>query len=814
MKKNLALTVLSFLLLAFTATAQTSGEKKINVLAEKVAPVKSSITGIITDAKTNTPLPGATIFLPDLKKGAIADDKGYFHIASINNGKYLIEISYQGFASVIENIENNGETTHNYSLQPTVVEQEAVTVTGVSFATRTKQNPQPVSIIKHNDLLNTSYGNIMDALAKTVPGLSVLTTGPAISKPFIRGLGYNRVVTVNDGVRQEGQQWGDEHGIEIDDYSVQRVEVLKGPASLMYGSDAIAGVINIQSQLPAPEGSLRVNLESEYQTNNRLRGFYGNIGGTKNGFSWNAYGDYKGAQDYKNKYDGYVFNSKFYNKNFGGMIGYAGSWGSSKILLTNFDQRLGIVEGNRDETTGQFIKPLPGGEEGIANNTDFRKIIPEVPFQHIRHFKITSDNTFNIGKNRLDLVVGFQRNRRQEFGNPDNINTPNAYFDLKTMNYAVRLHLPSAKNFKTSIGVNGMYQTNTNGSADVIIPNYNLFDAGIFVYNQFTKDKLSLSGGVRFDNRHVEGKSMIVDGVQKFEQFSHNFSNVSGSVGLAYQATEKTTLKMNFARGFRAPNFAELASNGAHEGTNRYEVGNTNLKSEVSVQADAGIETASEHVSLSASVFYNNITNFIFYEKLANGAGGDSVITNPENGNDLTVYRFDQQDAHLYGAEFHVDIHPHPLDWLHFENTFSYTIGKFNTALAGTTNLPFIPAARLVSELRGNFLSKGKTLKNLYISVSDDYTFKQDNPFTGYNTETATGSYVIVNAAVGTDIINKGKQLFSIHLSASNLADVAYQNHLSRLKYTSVNNVTGRQGVYEMGRNFSIKINVPLSFKI
>lgn len=806
--------VINTLLWVLTATAQTSEEAKINSLAKATAPVKSSISGIITDGKTNVPLPGATIFLPDLKKGAIADDKGYFRIASVNNGKYLIEISYQGFASVIENIEISGETVRNYSLQPTVVEQEAVTVTGVSFATRTKQNPQPVSIVKHDDLLNAAFGNIMDALAKTVPGLSVLTTGPAISKPFIRGLGYNRVVTVNDGVRQEGQQWGDEHGIEIDDYSAQRVEVLKGPASLMYGSDAIAGVINIQSQLPAPEGSLRANFESEYQTNNRLRGFYGNIGGTKNGFSWNAYGDYKGAQDYKNKYDGYVFNSKFYNKNFGGMVGYAGSWGSSKILLTSFDQHLGIVEGDRDELTGQFIKPLPGGNDGIATDADFKRIIPEVPFQHIRHFKLTSDNTFNIGKNRLDLVVGFQRNQRQEFGNADNTNTPNAYFDLKTMNYAVRFHLPSAKNFKTSIGVNGMYQTNTNRAADVIIPNYNLFDAGIFIYNQYTKDKLSLSGGLRFDNRHVEGKSMMVNGEQKFNRFAHNFSNVSGSVGLAYQAAPKTTLKMNIARGFRAPNFAELASNGAHEGTNRYEVGNTDLKSEVSVQADAGIEIASEHVSLSASVFYNNISNFIFYEKLANSAGQDSIIHDAESGNDLNVYRFDQHNAHLYGAEFHVDIHPHPLDWLHFENTFSYTIGRFNTALAGTTNLPFIPAARLVSELRGNFFSKGKSLKNLYISVSDDYTFKQNNPFTGYNTETATGSYVIVNAAVGTDIMNKGKQIFSIHLSASNLGDAAYQNHLSRLKYTSVNNVTGRQGVYEMGRNFSIKINVPLSFKI
>ena len=161
-----------------------------------------------------------------------------------------------------------------------------------------------------------------------VPGVNAVSTGPAISKPFIRGLGYNRVLTINDGVRQEGQQWGDEHGIEIDDYSVQRVEVLKGPASLMYGSDAIAGVINIISQQPAPEGTIKANFVSEYQTNNALRGFYGNIGGTKNGFSWNAYGTYKGAEDYKNKYDGYVFNSKFNNKNFGGMIGYGRQLGA------------------------------------------------------------------------------------------------------------------------------------------------------------------------------------------------------------------------------------------------------------------------------------------------------------------------------------------------------------------------------------------------------------------------------------------------------------------------------------------------------
>lgn len=775
---------------------------------------KSSLSGFIKDAKTKATLPGATIYFPDLKVGTISDDKGYFHISSITDGKHLIEISYQGYATFIDNIEINGETTLDFSLQPSIMEQEGVTVTGTSFATRLKQSPQPVKVLKQSDLQNVASTNLVDALSKLVPGVTALSTGPAIAKPFIRGLGYNRVLVVNDGIRQEGQQWGDEHGIEIDDYSVQRIEVLKGPASLMYGSDGIAGVINIQSQVPVPEGTGKFNFTSEYQTNNRLRGFYGNIAGTKHGFSWNLYGTYKGAEDYKNKYDGYVFNSKFYNSNFGGMIAYNGNWGNSRLLVSNFDQHLGIIEGERDSATGQFLKPLPGGEEVIATNADFKKIKPETPSQHIQHFKATSDNVFNIGKSRLDVVLGFQRNQRQEFGNPDASTIANAYFDLKTINYALRFHLPSNKNWKTSLGITGMHQQNTNKGEEVLIPNYNFFDIGGFIYSQYTKDKLSVSGGVRFDNRHINSDAMIVDAEPKFSAFEKNFSNLSGSIGLAYEVSKEVTLKANAARGFRAPNLAELASNGAHEGTNRYEIGNNNLKSEVSFQIDAGAEIATEHISLNASIFYNNISHFIFYEKVQNANGGDSILTDPESGNELYVFHFNQNDAHLYGAEINLDIHPHPLDWLHFENTFSYTRGQFRDAVDGTKNIPFIPAAKLISELRGNFLSKGKSVKNLYVSISGDYTFAQNNPFTGYNTETATGSYFLLDAGLGADITSKGKTILGIHFTATNLADVAYQNHLSRLKYEPVNNVTGRQGVFDMGRNFSVKLNVPLSFKI
>ena len=776
---------------------------------------KGRLSGKVTDSKTGLALPGATIYFPDLKTGAIADNTGAFATPPVNPGRYTVQVTYAGYSTDIETVNINGNTQKDFTLSQTIVENEEVTVTGVTSATRTKQSPQPIDIIRRSDFLKTISTNAIDALAKTVPGVSGLTTGPAISKPLIRGLGYNRVVTVNDGVRQEGQQWGDEHGIEIDDYSIQRAEVLKGPASLMYGSDAMAGVINIITQQPAPDGSITGSVTSEYQTNNGLRGFFGNLGGTKNGFSWNAYGTYKAAHDYQNKFDGYVFNSKFYEKNFGGMVGYRGSWGHSNILLSNFNQHIGMVEGERDSLTGQFLKALPNGEEAIPTNSDFKSTTPEVPSQHIRHFKLTTDNVFNFGKTSLDLTVGYQHNQRQEFGNPDAVSIPDAWFDLQTVTYSLRFHLPYTHNWKTTVGVTGMGQTNKNKAEEVLIPNYNLFDIGGFVFTQYHKDKLSLSGGIRFDNRHVDAKSMTVDGEAKFNQFTRNFSNISGSAGVSYEATKQVTYKFNIARGFRSPTLAELASNGAHEGTIRYEIGDNDLKSETSLQLDGGVEINSEHVSIDASLFYNYIKNFIFYERVQNSAGGDSIIVDPEEGNELQVFRFAQKDANLYGAEISMDVHPHPLDWLHIKNTFSYTRAQFTEDVDGSNNIPFTPPARLFSELGVNFLQKGKTFRNAFVNLESDYTFKQDHPFTGYNTETGTGSYWLINAGVGSDVVSKqGKKLFSVYISGTNLADIAYQDFLSRLRYADVNNVTGRMGVFNMGRNFSFKVNIPLDFKM
>ncbi|MFT4204381.1 MAG: TonB-dependent receptor [Chitinophagaceae bacterium] len=773
---------------------------------------KFVFSGNVKASDTQKPLSFATLSFEGTGNTVSTDSLGHFSVP-LKQGNYVVQVSFMGYATKVANITLKSDAQTDFELSPSVLEQNAVVVTGVASAISTKRNPQPAVIVTQQDLQATSSTNLMDALSRKVPGFSVLTTGPAIGKPFIRGLGYNRVLTINDGVRQEGQQWGDEHGIEIDDYSAQKVEVLKGPASLMYGSDALAGVINITSQTPAPEGTFKGNISSEYQTNSLLRGFHGDIGGTKNGFSFNAYGSYKGAEDYRNKYDGRVFNSKFYNKNFGGMLGYGGNWGSSRLLVSRFDQHIGMVEGVRDETTGQFVKDLADGEEAIATSSDFSKIKPLVPFQHIRHTKITSDNTFNIGQGQLDAIIGWQRNQRQEFGNAAAPDDPDAYFDLKTWTYNLKYHVQALGNWKTVFGVNGMQQNNTNRADEVLIPDYDLFDVGGFGITQYVKDRFTFSGGLRVDNRHVKGKSMMDPDdtdEEKFAAFSKNFSNVSGSAGMSYEVSNATTLKLNVSRGFRAPNMAELASNGAHEGTLRYEIGNNNLKSEKSLQVDGGVEINTTHVSVNASLFYNHINDFIFYQRVLNSAGGDSTMLD-EDGNTINVYKFNQHDANLYGGEFNIDIHPHPLDWLHFENTISYTRAKFSSEIGNSSNIPDIPAARYVAELRGNFLPQGKTFRNFYVSAVSDYTFKQKDAFTGFNTETPTPGYWLVNASVGTVLVNKnGKTICNIAISGDNLGDVAYQSHLSRLKYLDVNNATGRTGVFAMGRNFTFKVNFPL----
>jgi iron complex outermembrane receptor protein len=604
------------------------------------------LSGQVTDAKTGLPLAGAAVYLHEAKTGTVTDSSGHYKTPAVPAGKYLVEVSYEGYTAILQTIDISGNASRNFVLKETYAENDNVTVTGIASASKTKQSAQPVSILKRSDLMRSASTNMIEAIAKAIPGVSNLSSGPAVSKPVIRGLGYNRVVTVHDGVRQEGQQWGDEHGIEVDEYSVQRVEVLKGPASLLYGSDAMAGVVHLITNVPVEQGTIKGNLLGNFIDNNGLLGGSANLAGhLKTGFNWNVYGTAKSAADYRNKFDGKVFNSRFYEKNFGGYFGFNKAWGFSHILISNFNQTLGIIEGSRDPASGRFLAYAETPYEHIASQSELDSRSPFNPKQHITHFKIASDNNIAVGSGRLAVNIGYQRNQRRELGDVSAPNTASLHFDLQTASYSVQYNFAEKNGWKSSAGITGMYQQNRNLAAEVLIPEYNQFDIGGFVYTKKTfNDNLTLSGGVRVDSRTVNSRSFMDGGVQKFAAFNRSFGSFSGSVGLSYNASDAVTLKFNLARGFRAPSVSELASNGAHEGTGRYEYGDSKLGTESSFQADAGIEVNSQHVSFIFNAFYNHINNYIFYGKLRSVNGGDSMVN--VGGADLTALNSGRLQLH------------------------------------------------------------------------------------------------------------------------------------------------------------------------
>jgi len=790
--------------------------------AGNTGPAKTTLSGKITDKQSGTTLPGVTIYIPDLKTGSVSNTDGTYFVDNLPQKKVLVQISFIGYKTIIETIDLSQVTRRDFVMESSVKEMNEVVVTGHSQAGEKNRTPTPISSISKVELLQNSSTNIIDALAKQ-PGISQITTGSGISKPVIRGLGYNRVVVVNDGIRQEGQQWGDEHGVEIDEFTVNKVEILKGPASLSYGSDAIAGVVNMISETNIPQGKVRGGVIANYQTNNGLVAYSANLAGNLKGLIWNVRYSNKTAHAYQNKYDGYVYNSGFKENTVSGVVGLNKSWGYSHLHFSVYDFTPGLVEGERDSATGKFIRPTAVDDttesSEIVPDADLKKYGTSIPSQRISHYKATLNNSFYIGNGSLKTVLGFQQNQRKEFGDILAPKTYGLYFFMNTFNYDVRYVLPEKNNWDVSFGVNGMQQTSQNKGIEFLVPEYSLFDIGGFVIVKKSFQKLDLSGGIRYDTRKEKTKDLYLDpegakteapdtnSYHQFGAINAMFSGISGSIGATYQFSEKLFAKLNAARGYRAPNIGELGSNGVHEGTMKYELGNVKLKAENSLQFDLALGLNTEHISAEVDLFTNSIDHFIFSRKLNSVFGGDSISEG------TATFRFVSGNAQLNGGEVIIDIHPHPLDWLHFENSFSYVQSIQRGESDSTKYLPFTPAPKLESELRADIKKAGKIFANGYVKAGAEYYFSQENVYSAYGTETATSAYLLINAGIGTEILAKGKTVCSVFISANNLADVAYQSHLSRLKYGEINYVTGRTGVYNMGRNISFKVMVPLNFK-
>jgi iron complex outermembrane receptor protein len=717
---------------------------------------QNSVSGTVTD-NTKQPVIGASVYIPELHKGTTTDANGKYSFKNLPNGTLKLSFEYVGYKS--QNLEIpklQKENTLNVQFETSTFQMDEVIVS-TGFNKIQSQNVMKVEHATMRDLEKKGTSTLIEGLA-TIPGVSQVATGTSIGKPVIRGLSGNRVLVYSQGVRIENQQFGDEHGLGLNGAGVESVEVIKGPASLLYGSDALGGVLYFNPEKFAEAHTFKADFNQKLFSN--TLGSNSSLGIKTSTENWKflARGSYNTHSDYQISGGDRVTNSRYNETDFKTGIGYSNA-AFSTVLRYNFNKLdLGIPE------------------EGIAEQSKSKNTI--FPRQGVDNHLLSWNSVIYLKNSKLDVDLGYIANDRSEF---EDSNEASLQMKLKTFNYNAKYHFPKMGNFESIVGIQGMHQTNTNFGEEYLIPDATTNDFGIFGTTNYEWGKNVLQGGLRYDNRNVTTIAHGTPGEEgSFEAIDRSFDSFNASLGYKTNLTDNLTMRLNVASGFRAPNLAELSSNGVHEGTYRYEIGNADLKTEQNLQTDLNLEYGNSHFEFFINGFYNHINNYIY------------VSPTGEQLEDNDVFQYVQSNAKLYGGEIGLHLHPHPLDWLHYETSFETVTGKKQNE----DYLPFIPANSWNNSIRTEFKIKN-WLEEGFASFNVNTTFNQNN-VSGF--ETASKGYTLINLGLGGKV-KWGKTAFDVNLNANNLFDKKYIAHLSRLK---------NDGIPNIGRNIVLGVNFNL----
>ena len=630
-----------------------------------------------------------------------------------------------------------------------------------------------VDKINFNDLNPILQQYISKSISK-LPGVSILSTGPGVSKPSIRGLSYDRVVVYSQGVRLENQQWGDEHGIGVSTSGINSIEVIKGPSYVLYGSDAMGGVLYVEPERYSSDFS--VDYMGLYNSN--YNGITNNLGlkGSSGKFSYIARANMVDNQSFSTP-DGEVENTWFKENDVQAGLKYETEKFSSDLRLTVNFSELGLPhmeEGHDDHDDHDEEGHDDHDEEGHDDHEDH-----EDHYQELSHTTLSWVNTFDLGNDhQLNVTLGRQLNDRKEFGGHEEEEGHDDHdeeghddhddhegheegeaeldMELSTNTLDVSLVMPQSDNLNLTIGANFLSQENKNFGHEELIPDAEKKDFGLYALGQITMENGAALLGVRYDNRSISS-----------DMGSADFSNFNGSVGIK-RDFENSSLRFNIGSGYRAPNLVELFADGVHHGTFRYERGNLNLVAEKSFQTDISFDINNDDSSVSFDLFYNDISDYIYI----------SPSSDREDG--FAVYDYMQQDSELYGGEISF-AKKTGFDWLSYNTSLEYIFAESADGEA----LPFI------SPLTFNQVFN--------IDISSNYSFEIDflakaKQGRVSKFEEETDGYSVLNLSGNwmTSFLDNDLNIF---WSISNVFDKEYYDHLSRFKTA---------GIEEMGRNISV----------
>jgi iron complex outermembrane receptor protein len=605
--------------------------------------------------------------------------------------------------------------------------------------------------------------NISDGLT-AVPGISQMTTGVAISKPVIRGLHGNRLQTVFSGLRFDNQQWQDEHGLGISDIGVDHVEIIKGPASLLYGSEAVGGVINIIEEKNAEEGKIVGDLNTRFLSNTFGNATDLGFKGNSSNKNWRIRAGYESDADYQDGKDVRILNSRFSGYYFKASYGFTKKkWicqNNYNGSLNNFGFIMSDSKTDKD-LDNRFSRTMDGPHHTVLLNI------------------LSSQNIFALKNSVLKLNLGAQSNIRMEDEGGGEISLA---MHLSSLVYNLQWIKMLTEKTELIISSQGILQNNSNYGKRIIVPDANMTETGL---SFFLNRKFGIEGGIGGNYRHIKtfesGSFNTPD--KEIGPFERSLPSLNGMLGATLNPNDHWNIKFCGSTGFRSGNMAELASNGLHEGIFQYEIGNPGLKAEQNFNAELALNYTSEQFEFSLAGFNNYFDNYIYLAPTAETFYG------------ITIFRYFQSNADLYGGEAAISFKPKALKGLEFSSSFATVTGL----LSDSAYLPFIPADKLHGEIRYTFSLKN-TLKDFYVSVSNDYVFEQNYPAVN---ETRTGDYNLLNAGIGTELLI-GKQTLKLGLVCNNLLNEYYYDHLSRFK---------PYGFHNIGRNIILNIQIPFNIK-
>lgn len=747
----------------------------------------SILSGHVTDEHDGQPLPFASIYIREAALGTVSDTAGFYRIEGLCDGEYTLVCTHVGCQPVTATVVVAGHTVHDFHPEHHAELLREVNIVGKTATEEPVYNAETL----HSRELRENQGKPLAESLSEINGVTTLTTGNSIAKPVIHGLHSNRVLILNNEVRQEGQQWGNEHAPEIDPFIADELIVIKGANSVRYGPDAIAGVILVNPKPLRDSAGMSGELNLVGASNGRQGTASAMVEGNMpklGGLSWRAQGTYKRAGNIHAP--GYFLkNTGLREYNFSWAAGYLRTGYGIEVFYSQFNTDLGIFSGSHIGNLTDLQRAFEA--EQPLDSSGFSYTIGS-PSQHIEHELFKAKVYIGTGtRGKLSLTYARQYNKRLEYdkhSSPGNTLTapdvPALQFEITTHSADLAWEHAIGSNVKGLLGYSGLLQGNTY-EGRFFIPNFQKRVAGIFWIERWNPDgsRFTLEAGTRGD--YVFQEVFIREGTEILSP-AFTYIKPSGNAGILYRGGERWLFRANGGTAWRPPNVNEMFSNGLHHGAAAVEIGDTSLVPEVAYSASVEAEYTGRKLYARIDMYYNYIDHFIYLEPVL-----PPTLT---IRGAFPTFRFAQVNATLQGIDATLRYA--------FSEAFSWT-GKVSTLHAWNRSegeyIVQMPADRMENTVEYH-LPDHKNLKDVYSSLTVLGVREQKRVPPDSDFAPPPGAYFLINLQVGFSFPLK-QQDVSAGIGINNLLNTSYRDYLNRFRYYTDN----------MGRNISLRLSIPFT---